>query len=363
MSHPSVPNSAGERLPERLPVPSPSDVALPPVEPPSAGFIVQLFVVPALIVAAVVGVYLLFGRLASSDVDWRELVVDLRSENRHTRWRGANGLAQLLAADAQRRKASPANAEPSTPPLSEDHELANELAATLVRELAGPKQDAEQQRLVEYLIKSLGWMDVPDVVLPVLEQAWEQSTDPHLRQQALVAIGVSAGRAQTNGRPLDRTELTELLINITRSETGVLRHLATYDLGFLPDERAQTHLNALLSDADPKTRINAAVGITRGGSLAALPVFEGILQEAAGQSFDPATVKTEAEAERYFERKQLATNALAAAESLQSTLTAEQRSRWVQLIEPLTTAADVELQRKAIEAQHALKTAAATTSP
>ena len=45
--------------------------ALPPVEPPSAGFIVQLFVVPALIVLAVVGVWALFGKIASSDEDWR----------------------------------------------------------------------------------------------------------------------------------------------------------------------------------------------------------------------------------------------------------------------------------------------------
>ena len=34
----------------------------PPVEPPSAKFIVQLFVVPGLIVAVIVGAWLLFGK-------------------------------------------------------------------------------------------------------------------------------------------------------------------------------------------------------------------------------------------------------------------------------------------------------------
>ncbi len=34
---------------------------LPPVEPPSAGFIVQLFLIPMLIVGAIIGVYALFG--------------------------------------------------------------------------------------------------------------------------------------------------------------------------------------------------------------------------------------------------------------------------------------------------------------
>src|SRR5580704_2519182 len=77
------------------------DPPLPPVQPPSAGFIVQLFVIPALIVLAVVGVWALFGKIASSDEDWRELVEDIRNTNQHRRWRGADGLARLLQDDQQ----------------------------------------------------------------------------------------------------------------------------------------------------------------------------------------------------------------------------------------------------------------------
>src|SRR5258707_14265223 len=81
-----------------------SDIAqipedLPPVEPPSAGFIIQLFVVPGLIVLAIVGVYLVFGKLATGGQDWREQVADLRHPNEHRGWRGGLGLAQLLTAD------------------------------------------------------------------------------------------------------------------------------------------------------------------------------------------------------------------------------------------------------------------------
>src|SRR6202050_3942231 len=83
------------------PARDPGDAALPPGQPPSAGFIVQLFVVPALIVLAVVGVWALFGKIASSDEDWRELVEDIRNTNEHRRWRGANGLATLLLRDQQ----------------------------------------------------------------------------------------------------------------------------------------------------------------------------------------------------------------------------------------------------------------------
>ena len=66
---------------------------LPPVKPPSAGFIVQLFLIPALIVAAVVGVWALFGKMAAGEQDWRELVDEIKNTNEHRRWRGANGLA------------------------------------------------------------------------------------------------------------------------------------------------------------------------------------------------------------------------------------------------------------------------------
>lgn len=81
--------------------------SLPPVEPPSAKFIVQLFVVPGLIVAAIVGVWLLFGKLASAEQDWQALVADMKSSNEHRRGRGAMGLAQALAVDQNRKSDGP----------------------------------------------------------------------------------------------------------------------------------------------------------------------------------------------------------------------------------------------------------------
>src|SRR5258708_16001213 len=71
---------------------------LPPVEPPSAGFIIQLFVVPGLIVLAIVGVWLLFGKLATGEQDWKGLVVELQHPNAHRRGRAASRLAQMVNA-------------------------------------------------------------------------------------------------------------------------------------------------------------------------------------------------------------------------------------------------------------------------
>ena len=51
---------------------------LPPVEAPSAGFVVQLFVIPAAVVVVVVIVWLLFGKLAGGERDAMEYVRQLR---------------------------------------------------------------------------------------------------------------------------------------------------------------------------------------------------------------------------------------------------------------------------------------------
>ena len=54
---------------------------LPPVQPPSAGFIVQLFLFPALIVMGVVAIWWMFGLIAAGEQDWRKLLQDLQSQN------------------------------------------------------------------------------------------------------------------------------------------------------------------------------------------------------------------------------------------------------------------------------------------
>src|SRR5207248_9107128 len=72
---------------------------LPPVEPPTAGFIIQLFVLPAIVVAVVIVVWLLFGKLAGGERDASEYVRTIRSENVNRRWRAAYELASLIQND------------------------------------------------------------------------------------------------------------------------------------------------------------------------------------------------------------------------------------------------------------------------
>src|SRR3954462_9491361 len=104
------------RDPSRAGEPLLSD--LPPVESPSAGFIVQLFVIPAVIVAVVIVVWLLFGKLAGGERDAMEYVRLLRSPDAH--WRAAYELASLIQND---------------PKLSSDPKLLGELTDLLGTEL------------------------------------------------------------------------------------------------------------------------------------------------------------------------------------------------------------------------------------
>src|SRR5262245_39234907 len=69
---------------------------LPPVQPPSARFIVQLFLVPGLIVVVAVLIYLGSSYLVRSSQTPESYLRDLDSSNRDIRWRGAHDLAQVL---------------------------------------------------------------------------------------------------------------------------------------------------------------------------------------------------------------------------------------------------------------------------
>ncbi|MGV2341253.1 MAG UNVERIFIED_CONTAM: hypothetical protein LVR18_47135 [Planctomycetaceae bacterium] len=127
--------------------PRPED--LPPVTPPSAGFIVQLFVIPALIVLGVVSVWALFGKLADSGSDWQQLVAELGGGNEHRRWRAAQELAQLLHNE---RLAPPTETEA----LSVNPAVARALSELLKESLASASTTPETIMQQEFLARALG---------------------------------------------------------------------------------------------------------------------------------------------------------------------------------------------------------------
>src|SRR3954454_16368759 len=88
-----------EQFPPRDVSKDPPLADLPPVEAPSASFVVQLFVIPAVVVAVVIVVWLLFGKLAGGERDAMEYVRQLRLSSAN--WRSAFELASLIQNDSQ----------------------------------------------------------------------------------------------------------------------------------------------------------------------------------------------------------------------------------------------------------------------
>lgn len=261
---------------------SPAD-ELPPVTPPSASFIVQLFLVPALIVTVVVGIYLIFGRLAAGEQDWRRQLTDLRHANPHVRWRGALGLAQMLQADV--------TADGHR--LAENRDVATELAALLSESLqqASTREDDIKQQ--EFLTRTLGLLDVSDVTFPVLVEGMDQARDREVRKNALASTATIAYRAREQGRPLDEGPVISPVIEATNDADAMIRHLATYALGLLSSPQAQERLLVLLDDGDELTRANAAFALARQGSAAGVPVLVEILKSSGRSPAPPSSQSDE----------------------------------------------------------------------
>ena len=250
-----------------------SSESLPPVEPPSAKFIVQLFVVPGLIVATIVGVWLLFGKLASAEQDWQALLADMKSSNEHRRGRGAMGLAQALAIDQNRKLDGPR--------LTTNPQVAQELSAFLADTLKSSSREPVVIDQQAFLTRTLGLLDVPEAVLPVLCEAMQETRDREVRKNAVAAVATIAHRANDRGTPLTDAGILEELSAVSRDSDPLLRSLAALTLGFFPLELADQSLTVLIADADANTRANAAVAFTRHKSLKAVPVLQEVLKVAA----------------------------------------------------------------------------------
>lgn len=146
---------------QERPVPSNSGPAeaLPPVEPPSAKLIAQLFFLPGLVVAVLVGlVWLFFGWLAPGSYEPRDFLKGLRSQHDPVRWRTAQDLAQIL---------------PRKEALRLDVGFALDLALLLEEELnresplVAASDPGQAPHLAEFLPAALGHFHVP-VGVPVL---------------------------------------------------------------------------------------------------------------------------------------------------------------------------------------------------
>jgi len=331
---------------------------LPPVKPPSAGFIVQLFLIPALIVMAVVAVWALFGRLADSGADWGQLVAELGSGNEHRRWRAAQELAQLIRNDQLQ---PPIDREP----LSQNRQVCEALVKLLNESLdqTTPSQDDVLHQ--EFLARCMGSLQDSSQTLPVLAQAMRPERDVEVRKSALMAVTTIAGEKfdkamgfsgdgskgddNLQRKPLpepclaDPAVLEQLRVAAQDTEP-VVRHLAAYALANVSGPGSMEQLKVMLLDGDRRTRANAVMGLARNGVADAVPELEklllGVLQPTISADAAAGDETERLLQQRMWQAEQpiLARNCLRAARDLWTVATAEQRSALQKAVESISGA-------------------------
>ncbi len=251
---------------------------LPPVEPPSAGFLIQLFVIPGLIVVVIVLVSLMFNWLAHLGADPEAYLRDIE-RGRINGWQAAHNFAVELTRNAQ---------------LRENRAIAARMNDILAARLESPFPTESRLRdahvnLLMYLSQALGNFSVAEG-LPALQQAasLDQEDEDALRVRcvALSAIAMLLDKDPQISTGQQQAEQT--LLAASREEHHVIRERAAYALGILGGDAARERLEVLLNDGYPNVRYNAATSLARLGETSCVEVLAEMLDpaETAGAALE-----------------------------------------------------------------------------
>ena len=259
----SMSSSPDSRESRPEPPPLSADELLPPVEPPSASFIMQLFVVPALIVLIVVLLGWMITSLASrGDRDPQEIVEVLRSSSQ-ARWQEAFELANSLRTDQAGK-------------LKNNPQLADELAKLLAEEHEAARTDDNSVKLRSFLCAALGAFYVDNGLGALLDVA-RDDVDETVRGHAINAVAVLSEefREAEPPRTLEHPEFVETFVELANDSSDMVRSQTAYALGVITlapeaDPRLTDELQTLVEDLYPDARYNAATGLARRGSLLAV---------------------------------------------------------------------------------------------
>jgi HEAT repeat protein len=227
------------------------DDSLPPVEPPNAAFLVQLFLVPGVIVAIIVCVWLAFHWLAHLGSDPQAYVKTLRRDN-EGRWQAALNLANDLRG-------------PGGAALKSDESLATELGRILGDEVASGRSGEQSQTLRLYLCRALGEFAIPAAAGQLVERATNLS-DPPTARAAVEALAVLNTNLVAAGRSFDDAEaVAGAVVAASQSDDAQLRSAAAFTLGVIGGARAGERLSQLAGDSNDDVRFNAGLALARQG--------------------------------------------------------------------------------------------------
>ena len=205
----------------------------------------QFVIFPLGIVAVAVGIFFLFGRLASNEQTIPEYLNEVRNGGQRERWQAAYQLSQLI--NAGEAKKYP--------------DLADKVVAVY---RASKDDDPRVRRYLSMVLGNLG----DRRATPVLIEA-ASDKDSETRIFAVLALG----------RLRDPASVPHLLQVFERDEHDV-RKAAAYALGEIGDPRASAALAAALADPEADVRYNSAVALARMGDTRSIGVLREMLDRS-----------------------------------------------------------------------------------
>ncbi len=270
------------------------DDSLPPVEPPSAAFLVQLFLVPGIIVAIIVCVWLAFHWLAHLGNDPQAYVRTLRRAN-EGRWQAALNLANDLRG-------------PNGSGLKADIKLASELGSILDDEIDSGRTGEQSETLRLYLCRALGEFAVPEAAPALVRRVNENDDDP-TTQAAIEALAVLATNLQNVSRSFEnKDDVVAAVLATSTSTNSRVRDACGFTLGVLGGEKSIEGLFRLMGDPSTDVRSNAALGLARLGQTDAYETLSEMLS-LEDIHLDEKVLDDKTQSERY-KRALVVVNAL-----------------------------------------------------
>ncbi len=218
---------------------------------------------PMLLAAVGVAVFVGMRLLTAEDESPAELVQTLKSGGEHRRWQAAFSLTRYLQPSL--RKGGDATLQ-----RENDADYREKLARVRVflPELLSIFQNPKDEMTPRYLALVLGYLHDKRAT-PALVQA-AQSSDTELAVNSLVSLALQDDASADAG-----------VIVASKSDDAQIRSVSAYVLGVLGTPAAVERLKALVTDATPSVRWNAAFGLARAGQSQGDAVIAEILDRGA----------------------------------------------------------------------------------
>lgn len=218
---------------------------------PGAGrAVVQFFLVPLVVVAVCVGVFLLFSLMTFERKSPSDYLADVRGGAANQRWQSAFELSRAVA---------------RIPPGPERTKLAGETLDVFDRLRPERADDRDVKR---YLALVLGRLGDP-AAIPSLEKS-ARDADPLVRLYSVWALGMLGDRAAV-----------PMIVSDSESDDPGARKMAAYVLGKLGDPRAVPRLTAMTADHAADVRWNAAIALAEIHDPAGKEVLHSMLDRAS----------------------------------------------------------------------------------